>query len=307
MLSSHFQPIEIDGHKFDKGSILYEFDAHREPERTQFPQIGAWVKSRIPMNEIPTPQMYWQGRCWPDLYIANQLDAAASYWDYPVHEIPIVAYTDKSNWRDDITIESVSLYLHGKVFHDTFIEPMCRKIAGRPSSEIAAKHHRAIWLPLYWPKTLRTRQSIPTPFWYPKAGYAGAISCDGTPGTARNDSGNKHSQFDSAEISITFVLAKPRTPFSVLFVVDESPIYRITDMDVCAGIDCEWHRWVVESRGTEWDEIALPWADGPIIHYGHNKINLPLPTIANVQAGWKPRPHMNAQLLEVMQNELSGR
>lgn len=254
------------------------------------------------MNEIPTPQMYFQGKFWPDLYIANQLDAA-------VGSGGVCVFHDKHNWQDAMSLEMVSLAQHGKEFHDTFIEPMCRKIAGRSSSEISAKYHRAVWLPLYWPQTLRTRQSIPTPFWYPKAGYAGAILVDpATNGRSTEGGGTRTSSLATAELSATFLAAKPRHEFSVLFVVDESPIYRITDMDVCAGIECEWHRLVIEWSGPRrvlgQEDIAQFVSESRCL--GHKQMAMPLPTIANVQAGWKPRPHMNDQLLKEMANELSG-
>ena len=301
MLSPHFQPVDIDGYKFDKGMILYEFIALREPERTQFPQIGEWVKSRIPMNQIPTPQMYWQGRLWPDMYIANQLPRA---FDVPNYG----RLTDKRDWPDDFNLQEASLLAHGKEFHELFIEPMCRKITGRGTADIAAKYNRAIWLPLYWPQTLRAGQSLPTPFWYPKAGYAGAILGDGETVHDRGESAGKRkdgvASFECTDISITFVLAKPRTPFSVLFVVDDSPIYRITDMDVCAGIEAPLHRLIVEYRGecAIWHELHRMGLAGAR-EWAYGSARLQLPTLSNVAAGWTPRPHINAQLWSIINDE----
>jgi hypothetical protein len=298
---SHFDPIEIDGLKFDRGMTLFEFDAFREPERTRFPLIGEYVKARCQMNEIPTPQMYWRGKCWPDLYIANQLEAVPKGWvgdDVLFHP----SMRDKREWPADVSLSSVSGAWHGTAFHDTFIEPMCRKITGRSTSEMSAKYHRSVWLPLYWPQTLREGESLRTTFHYPQGGYAGCVAGAIGLEAGRIDAGPVQAgadQLDSSQITLTFVLAKPKENFSVLFVVDESPIYRITDMDVCAGIDAEWHRWAVESS-----EPLMPmkielmeFLTGARHFDMHSyRIILPLPTIANVKRGWKPRPTINEQI-----------
>lgn len=273
MLSKHFQPIEANGCKFDRGMILFEFDAFREPEKTQFAKIGEWVKERIEMVEIPTPQMLWRGKFAPDPFIANQLSGVPADVD----------------------------------FHETFIEPMCRKISGRSYSEMERKYHRALWLPEYWPETLRARQSLRTPFWYPRCGYAGSIiDCvqqlgkdAGVHGNRPNDSSN-----ETSGISLAFLLAKPRHDFSVLFVVDQSPIYRVTDQDVCAGIETEWHRLVVEYQSQDpigvVHELTRLGLISDVRWVSFHRMKMPIPTITNVLNGWKPAPHMNAQLWEVM-------
>lgn len=294
---SILDPIEIDGLKFDRGSILFEFDALREPEKSRFPKIGEWVKTRCPMNEVPTPQMYWQGKYWPDLFIANQLDAVPRSW----HGAPYFLPTNKHEWPAHLDLRMASVACHGVEFHDNFIEPMCHKIAGRNTHEIAAKCHRSIWLPLFYPHTLREGASIRTPFWYPRAGYAGV--CAGMAGQppaleSADDGVRAHapeqSVFERSQITLTFLLAKPRHAFSVLFVADPSPIYRITDMDVCAGIDAEWHRWIVEARDGA-PGFSVPWAT-EIRALGNKDIRLPLPTITNVRTGWKPAPTINDRL-----------
>lgn len=301
---SHFDPVEIDGLKFDKGMCLFEFDALREPEKSRFPKIGEWVKALVPMNEIPTPQMYWQGKYWPDLFIANQLDAVPRSW----HGAPYFLPTNKHEWPAHLDLFMASVACHGVEFHEAFIESMCRKITGRSSNEMSAKYHRALWLPLYWEKTLREGASIRTPFWYPRAGYAGAVDAAGVGSSlqrAYDRDGGKDGTPpertvapDASQITLTFLLAKPRHAFSVLFVVDPSPIYRITDMDVCAGIDAEWHRWVVEARDGA-PGFSVPWAT-EIRALGNKDIRLPLPTIANMRAEWKPTPTINDKLWSAM-------
>ena len=297
-------PVEHFGLRFDRGSILFEFDALREPERTQFPQIGAWLRAKgIEFNEVPTPQMLWRGKLWPDLFIANQLDALCDT-DYgnPLYDIKM---PEKALWPASLTLQDVSISQQGAKFHDEFIEPMARKIAGRSSSEIAAKFHRAIWVPIFWPTTLRARQSIRTPFFYPSAGYAGRLT-ELLPvqvgGIKRSDA---IPEYASVALSIAYVVAEPREIFSVCFVVDESPIYRITDMDVCAGIEAPLHRLIVEYRGEchVHDEMARLGFVDRIEQIAYGSARLQLPTLANVAAGWTPRPHINAQILEIINGQ----
>lgn len=290
------EPIEVGGHKLDRGMFLFEFDAHREPEKTRFPQIGEWLKERVEMVEVPTPQMYWQGKFWPDFFIANQLEAIHPY-QLPARDWKVQP-EGKRNWPDDFSLGAASRTYHGASLHEELIEPMCRKITGRSSDEICAKYHRSIWLPLYWPQTLRTRTSLRTPFWYPKAGYAGAVA--ERVGVGSSDAGRQATPaaFDSADISLALVLAKPKHVFSALFVADESPIYRITDQNVCAGIDTTWHRWVVEYRGEGPLDLGAFAEDVRLL--GTTGIKFSLPTIENVRRGWKPRPNINDYLLEMV-------
>lgn len=173
MLSKHFQPIERGGYRWDAGMILFEFDALREPEKTQFPKIGEYLRGLgMEFNEVK-PQMLWCGHFHPDLYIANQLDAVPlslvnpNDWN--------VNGARKQEWPEEFSLASASRTYNGIPFHEAFIEPMCQKILGIPSSAVVAKYHRTAWLPLFFPQTLREKKNLPTKFWYPKCGYAGIV------------------------------------------------------------------------------------------------------------------------------------
>lgn len=307
-------PVEHLGRKFDRAMTLYEFSALREPERTQFPQIGAWLRAKgVEFNEVPTPQMLWKGRLWPDLFIANQLEAVPDDC-LPDLRMTYQTRAAKHKWHDALTFEACSLSHHGDAFHEAFIEPMCRKIAGRSSSEIAAKYHRTLWLPLYWPQTLRSRKSIPTPFFYPVAGYAGEVRRLLSGGVSvqnaallgndgRSERRAEPVDYDTCDIQVAYVVAATRLHFSVAFIVDDSPIYRITDQDSCAGIETPHHRLIVEYRGecsplAELVRLGFIGPNDNKIAYGSARLQLP--TLANVAKGWTPRPHINNQLWELM-------
>ena len=298
------KPEQSFGLNFDRGMILFEFDALREPEKTRFPQVGEWLRSRCEFNEIQTPKMLWRGKLWPDLYIANQLDAVREGVCGDTFGIGSHA-RNKAKWNDSYSLEIASIENHGEAFHAEFIEPMCRKISGRPSSEISAKYHRSIWLPLYWPETLRARQSLRTPFYYPRAGFAGAATAGIGAGAKPAHQQIRGSNADRVEIRLEFVTIKPlpEREFSVLFVVDDSPIYRITDLDVCAGIETEFHRWVVEFRGDHSGMQRLGLAAGGFQSCSFSRVQMDLPTLDNVKRGWKPRPNINEKLWEIMSAE----
>ncbi len=301
MLSKFFEPVEIGEYWFDKGMILFEFDAMREPEKTRFPKIGEFIRSRCEMVEIPTPQMYWKGEYLPDFFISNQLGIYL-YGDkyFPQPNVDIFPYNhpkNKISWAGDFSLYRASMECHGYLVHHSLIEKMCRKISVRGTDEISAKYHRSLWLPMYWPETLIQGKSIETKFYYPKAGYAGAPLHD-LPTYKKEPQEQK--DYDTAEIHTTFVVGKPKHQFSVLFVVDASPIYRITNQDKCVdGSANGQHRFVVESNRPITEADASAFVGSPKI-LGSMTLKMTLPTIRNVSMGWRPAPNMNEQIWSVL-------
>lgn len=305
------RPVEHFGCKFDRAMTLFEFSALRQHEAHQFPRIGAWLRAKgIEFNEVPTPQMLWRGRLWPDLYIANQLEAVPEGWSQDDLRIPVDVHpglVHKHEWNDRFPLAMASIGFHGEQFHAAFIEPMCRKIAGLSSSAIAAKYHRSLWLPLYWPQTLRARASIRTAFHYPRGGHAGIVAdaLGGGTGLPQPERAAAVADFESATLNVAYLIAAYGTVFSTAFIVDDSPIYRVTDQDVCAGIDAPYHRLIVEYRG-ECDvpaELSRLGLTQHVRDIAYGSLKMTLPTIENCKRGWRPRPHINAQLLELMNAE----
>src|SRR5690242_18231915 len=102
--------------------ILYEFSALREPERSQFPKVRAFLEQAgMEFNEV-APKMLWCGNIVPDLYIANQLEAVPLGWCVK-RETNLSFPSKKSSWPETLTLREQSLFNHGSNFHDTFIEP----------------------------------------------------------------------------------------------------------------------------------------------------------------------------------------
>jgi len=300
MLSPFFLPVEHMGHKFDRGCILFEFDAMREPEKTQFPLVGKFVRSKIRMVEIRKPQIVYREpmpfnavRYMPDYFIANDTKA----WLHS-HSVPhtYLHPSHKHQWSNDVTYDVVSLINHPRGMHEAF-ETWCQKLYGFGLDRIVAKYHRAAWLPLYWPESFGT--VWPTKFYYPVAGHAGALA--EVLGTAPPDP-QSIKPIESVDTAVAYCLATTvqARSHSVFFVLDRcTPIYRITDQTACAGWPNEIHRLVVEYR----EEPASIERD--LAAFGYEVTALTVarsrlvpPTRANVEAGYRFDNHLNSQLME---------
>lgn len=308
MLSPFFLSVEHFGVKFDRGMQLFEFDAMRSPEKEQFPLIGEFCREFCEFVRIPAPEVLWMepmpydGHSYmPDFFISNHTKA----FGFSNHNPKTSLHpSKKATFSNEVDYEIVSIINNGGSIHSA-AEAFCRKVCGLPTSQIVAKYHRALWLPLYYPESLGTIWD--TPFYYPRAGYAGRLAEIIGTGRSGGNSGVRPENIRPVEINIAHCLATVSRPFSVLFIPElrtkerkQSPIYRITDQDHCAGIQAATHRLVVEYRG-ECDvpaDLAVLGIEVQDIAYTTGKI-VP-PTKTNVEAGYNFTNHMNSQLLEVM-------
>ena len=53
------------------------------------------------------------------------------------------------------SLNDISIYNHGKTFHQNFIEIFCKKTLYCSTKDVLARFHRVCWLPLYYPETIR--------------------------------------------------------------------------------------------------------------------------------------------------------
>ena len=294
MLSPFWLPYEALGRKWDKGCMLFEFDALREPEATQFPLIGKFVRKHIKMHEIPKPQIVYRDpapyngvRYMPDFFIANDTKQFA----YSKHAPKTFLHPSrKHEWGNDVDYETVSYLNHPGGMHEAF-EIWCNKVCGFGLNRIVAKYHRALWLPLFYSESLGT--IWPTKFYYPAAGYAGALA-----EVLGTEAKPRHPAVEYVQSRLAYVLARSTNPKSVLFVLDrKTPIYRITDQTTCAGTGDDVRQIVVEFRGD------CPNLERDLSEYGitiqgltFGEGRLVPPTKANVEAGYDFGNHMNAQI-----------
>lgn len=282
MISPAFLPVEFNGIKFDRGMQLLEFDtirndpaaplssytgSHKDSGRFAS-RIGDYVRSKIDVVEVPTPMMLLPGgELARDCCITNYYDVRK---DLKQRLRFLVAST------------------------------MSQKILGIPYEWIAAGYHRAAWLPP--PMLLPGLRSVK--FHYPAAGYFGSLA--ETLGV-ESSTEKKEAVLDCVQVRLAFLTGCPTVEASVLFVVDQSPIYRVTNQEMCAGKSGDRARLVVEYRG-ECDIQAelsrLRICHGATLH-GHGTVMMPLPTPANIDKEPKLFCNtLNDQLIrEMLKNE----
>lgn len=198
--------------EFDAGTILLELTDYSASDRAQLEtydplrrndcgrfvgHVASYLRELgVEVREIDLPVMSLDGITLPDVILSNQVQALAALPE-PLRKAmhaelqaivsspqsPLHASQKKERPADGWpSLEVSSLANHGRTFHETFIEPLCRKIAGVGSDQILAIHHRSLWLPLYYPETLLVAleghsPALPeTRFSYPRHGSIATIT-----------------------------------------------------------------------------------------------------------------------------------
>ncbi|HZF79598.1 MAG TPA: hypothetical protein VEZ89_07385 [Rubrivivax sp.] len=202
-LGAHFAGMTVQGLDFDVGMVLLEQIAPTNPcddlrqyrsavrnDWTRFGHLASqWLQAQQTLRRVPTPECRVGGRVWPDYLIANRLEAlaasplpgpdACARTDprHPLHKLGGTAY-------DNMSYAEAAQFNHGQPLHDTFIEPFVRKLLGVDSPAFLARFHRAAWVPLFYPETLRAAQrgqavELPEyPFWTTGTGFTGQLVRD---------------------------------------------------------------------------------------------------------------------------------
>lgn len=207
----HFTTYKIGDTRYDLGMVLHEFTSFSSPSqadslasystsvRNDVGRFAAVVRDYVARFQqtrvIKPPEMYYNGRRYGDLMIANQI---ATLPQLPFASLSLAELRDvvSRSARSELhptrkTIDSVfsktslcivSYANHGRTLHESLIEPACRKLLNRASDEMVALYHRAAWLPLYYPETLVCAIVGPFPelpktdFSYPQGGCVGDLS-----------------------------------------------------------------------------------------------------------------------------------
>ncbi len=179
----HFTTVNVGGLAFDPGMVLHEFTSFSMPDaepdvRSYDPSVRndagrfctavrRYVNYYQQTRDIVTPQMMVAGRQFDDLLVANGLRAlpqlpfaeamrleleciVAVGADSMLH----AAHKHRGSGFNKLPYEEVSKANHGETLHAKLLEPFCRKLLAKPSSEVVALYHRAAWLPLFYPETL---------------------------------------------------------------------------------------------------------------------------------------------------------
>jgi predicted NAD/FAD-dependent oxidoreductase len=197
-LGGHFAGIHLEGFDFDIGMVLVEELPATEPGadlrgydpavRNDWTRFGdhasAWIRGKVELIKAQTPECLVEGRRVADYLLSNRLDGLK---DAPCP--PHLSQSDprhathkcKSGVFDNLTYAEAATWNHGQVWHQRFIEPFVNKVFSVESSDFLARFHRAAWVPLYYPETLRMAASgQPTgldeyPFWTTPNGFVGQL------------------------------------------------------------------------------------------------------------------------------------
>ena len=252
-LSRAFFPIVFNGYRFDRGCQLYEFSSQREADVPLTEYTGAYKDCGRFVRQV-------------ERFVRRRVEMVEvppvkALWGGFVLNDPFISNSFEG-WRPELlSIER---------------QTMAQKILGIDYEQIAGGYYRAAWLPPpeIWP-TL-----APARFHYPACGYAGVLAellGEPLPPEPRQ-------ALDCVVINVAFLTGYPQMQESVIFVVDESPIYRVTNQEVCAGRYGQESRLVVEYRGEcnvveELDRLGI-CSDATL--HGQTTINYPLPTKENL-------------------------
>ncbi len=207
---SHLVGTKVNGHRFDFGRIIFDFfsynndntsdiktyDAHVRNDVGRFyTHIREYIESYIEVNEMSTPQMFFDGKFTDDFLFADSLNILSEFDDATKAkikgELEVIIAGDRSlhasNKRNppkkfmETNFAAVSVANHGKTLHEALIAPYLSKILESDNPELCPQYHRIPWVPLYYPETLLTYftafpQELPKPkFHYPTAGYFSII------------------------------------------------------------------------------------------------------------------------------------
>ena len=202
-LGAHFAGMQIQGSGFDIGMVMLERALPVNPDddvrhyrsdlRNDWTRFGhlawCWLEQRGPLQRVPTPECRVGGRIGPDYLIANRLDllpglqlsgpdaVAFDEAQHPRHKAEPGPY-------DSLNYAQAAQSCHGTAFHAAAIEPFVRKLLGVGSDAFLARFHRAAWVPLFYPETVRAALAgQPTglpeyPFWTSPSGFVGQLVAD---------------------------------------------------------------------------------------------------------------------------------
>ena len=277
-LSRNFLPIVFGGRKFDRGMQLYEFSSQREADVPLTEYTGAYKDCGRFVRQV-------------EQFVRRRVEmvkvpSVKALWGGFLLNDPFIS-NNFFGWNDDLlSIER---------------DVMAHKITGTGYNAIFPGYYRAAWLPP--PQIFPSLR--PAVFHYPACGYAGVLAemlGEPEPTTQSGDL-----KLDTVAINIAFLTGYPQMQESVIFVVDPSPIYRVTNQERCAGHYFTDSRLVVEFRG-ECDpvsELARLGICADATLHGQITINYPLPTKENLQRC--PTLYTNSMNDQIIRHMLSMR
>jgi hypothetical protein len=204
----HFSSFELNGLKFDPGSVSHELTSYNNLNNFDPSQynpanrndwgkftslIDQYTRNHLSLFRIETPQTVFDGRFYRDIIMSNHLDVlhhpslSQNISDDLVrikNEQPEYAHARNKNlspFFQSTSYGHLSELNHGTTLHRCLFDSFFRKLTGLSSVSLIAKYHRVAWLPFYYPETLLSQftcipQELPaTHFYYPRKGYIGIL------------------------------------------------------------------------------------------------------------------------------------
>ena len=202
-----FKGYEFCGARVDIGMVLVEFDTlnrdanasltgyspSRKNDSGRFVSIirQYFDELGVQVNEVSTPKMFFDGAYHEDFLMANRLGSldhlkesekqnvlqeVCEIMDDPKLKQYHASRKSEEPLFTQESVEAISLANHGQTFHEKFMEPFSLKLTNLPTSKFLGHYHRVLWLPLFYPETIRealeTQSDVlkPTAFHCPKAG-----------------------------------------------------------------------------------------------------------------------------------------
>ena len=199
-MGAHFAGMKLGEHSFDIGMVLLEkvhrtdgsddlSDYHPEVRNdwTRFGHLSsAWLDSNAETVRVPTSHTLVDNIAHPDYLLSNRLDAflnaeggpeSASGSADPAHP----SHKVYGKLYNTLTYAQAAEVNHGHQLHAHYIGPFVQKLTSVSSSDFLARYHRAGWVPLYYPETLRAairgehHGLQEYPFWMIKSGSVAAL------------------------------------------------------------------------------------------------------------------------------------
>tara|TARA_Y100000389_G_C17470086_1_gene529585 strand:- start:1641 stop:3041 length:1401 start_codon:yes stop_codon:yes gene_type:complete len=175
----HFSCIKKFDSNFDIGMTLLEFTDFNDSsnpsielfDKTKKGDIGRYssflknyLEKFVELSEIETPKVLYKDLILDDFLISNNIMEVKKLdiFNNMIAEIsdstPDELHPSKKN-KSDIFLKQnfheVSECNHGETFHKNIIDKYLTKVINKNSSSIISRFHRQVWLPLYYPESLR--------------------------------------------------------------------------------------------------------------------------------------------------------
>lgn len=200
-LGGHFSGIEIQGHKFNFGMVMFEnldslndekdYSTYNPRTRNDCSRFGAsvskWIGENVQIKRASTPECLIDGVVYPDYLIADKLDAfkdrgyifSGANLSVPSEIHP--SLKAQSNVYESLSYDEITNLCHGDRFHKYYIEPFVKKLLMVSSKDFLARYHRSAWAPLFYPETINdvvngVEVDLPEyKFWTTQDGFAGKL------------------------------------------------------------------------------------------------------------------------------------